>query len=42
MFLQTWRLITLILVTLFIGLEFAHTLKLPARMQYDGALCVTI
>jgi hypothetical protein len=42
MFLKTWRLITLILVALFMGLEFAHTLELPAKMQYDGALYVTI
>jgi Domain of unknown function (DUF1772) len=42
MFLKTWRLITLILVALFMGLEFAHTLELPAKMQYDGALYIAI
>jgi hypothetical protein len=42
MFLRTWRFITLILVALFMGLEFAHTLELPAKMQYDAALYVTI
>lgn len=42
MFLKTWRLITLILVALFMGLEFTHALELPAKMQYDGALYVTI
>lgn len=42
MFLKTWRLITLILVALFMGLEFAHALELPAKMQYDGVLYVTI
>ena len=42
MILKIWRLITLILVALFMGLEFAHTLELPAKMQYDGALYVTI
>ncbi|WP_256973485.1 DUF1772 domain-containing protein [Nostoc sp. T09] len=42
MFLKIWRLLTLILVALFMGLEFAHTLELPAKMQYDGALYVTI
>ena len=42
MFLKLWRLITLILVALFMGLEFAHALELPAKMQYDGALYVTI
>lgn len=42
MFLRIWRFITIILVALFMGLEFAHTLELPAKMQYDGALYVTI
>lgn len=42
MFLKIWRLITLILVALFTGLEFAHTLELPAKMQYDGVLYVTL
>ncbi|BAZ01020.1 hypothetical protein NIES37_50180 [Tolypothrix tenuis PCC 7101] len=42
MFLKIWRLITLIIVALFMGLEFAHALELPPKMQYDGALYVTI
>ena len=42
MFLRIWRLVTLVLVALFMGLEFAHTLELPAKMQYDGALYVTV
>jgi Domain of unknown function (DUF1772) len=42
MFLKIWRLITLLLVALFMGLEFAHTLELPAKIQYDSALYVTI
>ncbi|HTL89022.1 MAG TPA: hypothetical protein VL134_06455 [Leptolyngbya sp.] len=42
MFLKIWRFITLSFVALFMGLEFAHTLELPAKMQYDGALYVTI
>lgn len=42
MFLRTWRLITLIVVALFMGLEFGHALELPAKMQYDGAFYVTI
>lgn len=42
MFLKIWRSITLILVALFMGLEFAHTLELPAKMQYDGAFYVTL
>ncbi|MBD2200140.1 MULTISPECIES: DUF1772 domain-containing protein [Calothrix] len=42
MFLIIWRFLTIILVALFTGLEFAHALELPAKMQYDGALYVTI
>lgn len=42
MFLKIWRLITLILVALFMGLEFAHALELPAKMQYDAVLYVSI
>jgi hypothetical protein len=42
MFLNIWRLITLIFAALFMGLEFAHALELPAKMQYDGALYVTV
>ncbi|GAP96620.1 hypothetical protein NIES2104_31630 [Leptolyngbya sp. NIES-2104] len=42
MFLKIWRFITLILVALFMGLEFAHTLELPAKMQYDRTLYITI
>ena len=42
MFLKIWRLFTLIFVALFMGLEFSHTLELPAKMQYDRVLYVTI
>ncbi|MBD2211470.1 DUF1772 domain-containing protein [Nostoc linckia FACHB-104] len=42
MFLKIWRLMTLMIVALFMGLEFAHALELPPKMQYDGALYVTI
>jgi hypothetical protein len=42
MFLRIWRFMTLIFVALFMGLEFAHALELPAKMQYDGAFYVTI
>lgn len=42
MFLRIWRLITLILVALFMGLEFAHTLELPAKMEYSEALYMTV
>jgi hypothetical protein len=33
MFLKTWRFITLIFVALFMGLEFAHALELPAKIN---------
>ncbi|MEG3986246.1 DUF1772 domain-containing protein [Microcoleus sp. S28C3] len=42
MFLRIWRFITIILVALFMGLEFSHALELPAKMQYDGPLYVTL
>ncbi len=42
MFLRTWRFITLILVALFMGLEFSHALELPAKMQYESSLYVTL
>jgi hypothetical protein len=42
MFLKAWRFITLVLVALFMGLEFAHALELPAKMQYNGALYITL
>lgn len=42
MFVRIWRFITIILVALFMGLEFAHTLELPAKMQYNGAFYVSI
>lgn len=42
MFLKTWRFITLLLVALYMGLEFSHTLELLPKMQYDGSLYVTI
>ncbi|MGJ3248442.1 MAG: DUF1772 domain-containing protein [Elainellaceae cyanobacterium] len=41
-FLNCWRFATLVLVALFMGLEFAHTLEMPAKLQYDGALYVTV
>lgn len=42
MFLKVWCFITLVLVALFMGLEFAHVLELPAKMQYDEALYITV
>jgi hypothetical protein len=42
MVLKTLRFITLLLVALWMGLEFSHTLELPPKMQYDGRLYVTV
>jgi hypothetical protein len=39
---RTWRFITLLLVALTLGLSFAHTLEMPAKLGYDGALYVTL
>jgi hypothetical protein len=42
MALRIWRFITLILVALYMGLEFSHTLELPSKIEYDGSLYVTV
>ncbi|OUL22613.1 DUF1772 domain-containing protein [Nostoc sp. T09] len=42
MALLIFRFVTLILVALSMGIAFCHTLELPAKMQYDGALYVRI
>jgi hypothetical protein len=42
MVLKTLRFITLILVGLWMGLEFSHTLEFPSKMQYDGQLYMTV
>lgn len=42
MFLKTWRFITILLTALTMGLLFCHALEMPPKMQYDGALYVTI
>jgi hypothetical protein len=36
------RFIALLLVALLMGTSFAHVLELPAKMQYDGPLYVTL
>lgn len=41
-FLNCWHFATLVLVALFMGLEFAHVLEMPTKLQYDGALYVTV
>ncbi len=42
MFLRTWRFITIILTALTMGMAFCHTLELPAKMSYNGALWTTV
>jgi hypothetical protein len=42
MILRILQFITLILVALWMGLEFGHTLELSPKMQYDGQLYVMI
>ncbi|MDZ8055505.1 MAG: DUF1772 domain-containing protein [Aulosira sp. ZfuVER01] len=42
MALLIFRFVTLILIALSMGMAFCHTLELPAKMQYDGALYVRI
>jgi hypothetical protein len=42
MVLRTLRFITLILVALWMGLEFSHTLERPAKMQYEGQFYITM
>jgi len=37
-----WRFVTLLLVALTVGLSFAHTLEMPAKLEYDGTLYVTL
>jgi hypothetical protein len=41
-FVRIWRLVAVLLVALLMGTSFAHVLELPAKMQYDGALYVTL
>jgi Domain of unknown function (DUF1772) len=42
MIVKTWRFITIILVALTMGMAFCHTLELPAKIQYDRGLYVTL
>ena len=42
MLIRSWRFVTILLVALLLGLSFAHVLELPAKMQYDAALYVTL
>jgi hypothetical protein len=42
MFLRTWRFMTLILAALTMGTAYAHTLELPAKLNYDATFWTTI
>ena len=42
MLLRIWFFVALILVALLMGTSFAHVLEMPAKMQYDAALYVTL
>ncbi len=42
MLIKTWRLITIVLVALLMGLGFAHVLERPAKMLYDAAFYLTL
>jgi hypothetical protein len=42
MLLRIWRFIALILTALLVGTSFAHTLELPAKMQYPAPLYITL
>mgnify|MGYP003575393520 CR=1 FL=1 len=42
MLLRLWRSMTILLVALLQGLAFAHLLERPAKLQYDGALYLTL
>ena len=42
MVVRAWRLVTIHLVALLVGLAFAHVLERPAKMQYDAALYITL
>lgn len=42
MFLRIWRFITIILAALTMGTAFAHTLELPAKINYNASLYTTI
>src|SRR4030095_15602806 len=38
MLIKLWFLVTLLLTALLLGTTFAHTLEIPAKLQYDGPL----
>ena len=38
----TWRFFTLLLVSLSMGLAFCHALEMPAKLDYDPSLYLTL
>lgn len=38
MFLKIWRFITVMFISLSMGMALCHLLELPAKMEYDGSL----
>jgi len=40
--LRTWRVLTLLLVSLSMGMAFCHALELPPKMRFDAALYLTV
>lgn len=42
MLIQAWRFITILLTALLMGTTFCHVLELPAKMQYDPSLYLTL
>jgi hypothetical protein len=42
MLIRNWRFVTILLVSLLLGLAFAHVLEWPAKMRYDAALYITL
>src|SRR6266700_47928 len=42
MLIRSWRFVTILLVSLLLGLAFAHVLERPAKMRYDAALYITL
>ena len=42
MFLRIWRFVTIILAALTMGMAFAHTLELSAKMDYNASLYASI
>lgn len=42
MLIRSWRFVTLILMALLMGTTFCHVLEMPAKMQYDASLYLTL